>query len=95
MLNAFGAGEREQQRRISTMSKRIRNARVAGISGHRYSQPIREEIVMSNNPRESQNIGSMEPAASEEKDQAEEQEEGEGSSQHGPHGDSDPSIKNH
>jgi hypothetical protein len=47
------------------------------------------------NPRENQNVGSMEPAASEENDQAEEQEEGEGSSQHRPHGDSDPSIKNH
>jgi hypothetical protein len=94
MLTPFGAGEMEQQRRISTILKG-RATRAAGNSGHRYSQPFREEIVMSNNPRENQNIGSMEPAASEENDENENQEEGEGSSQQRPHGDSDPSIKNH
>ncbi len=50
---------------------------------------------MSINPRENQGIGSMEPAASEENDENENQEEGEGSSQQRPHGDSDPGIKNH
>jgi hypothetical protein len=50
---------------------------------------------MSNNPRDNQKIGSMEQAASEEDDQIEEQEEGEGSVQHRPLGDSDPGIKNH
>jgi hypothetical protein len=50
---------------------------------------------MSINPRENQGIGSMEPAASEENDENESQEESEGSSQRKPHGDSDPGIKNH
>jgi hypothetical protein len=49
---------------------------------------------MSNNPKQNQNIESEAPA-NEENEEQEEGMEGEGSATHRPHGDSDPSIKNH
>jgi hypothetical protein len=49
---------------------------------------------MPNNPKQNQNIESEAPA-NEENEEQEEGMEGEGSSMHRPHGESDPSIKNH
>ncbi len=49
---------------------------------------------MSNNPKQNQNIEPEAPA-SEENEEQQEAMEGESSSTHRPHGESDPSIKNH